>query len=251
MTTWYLAKDDRRHVRQVVIETDESAAQASRFGDLMMSGQYKMLCSLSWTTGYFRLDDDPGPYLLARADGQTEHLRSGPFRVAFTFYREPAGGLFGLFVGADSEALRKASPTANPVIESLSGLDVQEVVDRIRDALAKETVHVCFAEAAQGLSMDAIGADGKFHKMSPPGCRFDRIISVPEDCRKALSAEFQGLLAHHRSLAVGARNFQRSAAQLDAEFPQSENPVLDYKYATATAKANVLTRPSFWKRLFG
>jgi hypothetical protein len=245
--SWYLAKDDRRKTRQVVIELPAGGAQDSKFGSLGLAAKYENLTRQPWCAGYFRTDAEKGPFLLVRADGHVAHLRDSPLRVAFSFYHEPAGGLFGVFVAAESPELRRASQTGHAVFECIYGLDYQDTVERIQDALARDVVHLCFADASTNLSVSSMQPDGTFKEMTPPACRFDRVYPMPDDCRQALVQQLRELMGYHSSLPPSRRDYQGSMEQMSADFPPSEHPVLGRSHATGTSPS----RPSFLKRLFG
>jgi hypothetical protein len=97
-TAWYASEDGRKSVRQAVVEMNKPSPVESKFGKLMLGENYRTLMTSFWAVGLFRLERDPGPHLLLRADGHTTRFRAQPFRVAFCFYRMKAGGLFALFV---------------------------------------------------------------------------------------------------------------------------------------------------------
>lgn len=249
--TWYIASDERRKVRQVVIELPAGGARDSKFGSLGLAAKYENLLSQTWCAGYFRTDAEKGPFLLVRADGHVAKLKESPLRVAFSCYREPSGGVLGVFVAAENPELRKASQTGHAVFECVYGLDFQDTVERIRDGLSRDVIHLCFADAATNMRMSMIDASGQSREMTAPACRFDRVFPVPDDCRRALVEEFRELMAYHRSLAPSRRDYTRSMQQLSADFPASEHPILNRTQQNAPALPSAKARQSFWKRLFG
>lgn len=183
--------------------------------------------SQSWCAGYFRIDSDQGPFLLVRGDWHVAKLRTRPLKAAFSFYRQPAGALFGIFVEAECPELSQASPTGHAVFECIYGMDFQETVERARQALARDAIHLCFADAATNLNVEWMQPDGTFRKMSAPCCRFERICPVDEDCRQILMREYQQLLAYHEGVSPRTRNYQRSIRELSADFPPSAYPILE------------------------
>ncbi|MDB6004558.1 MAG: FKBP-type peptidyl-prolyl cis-trans isomerase [Prosthecobacter sp.] len=224
--SWHLSRDDKRSVRQIVINVPAGHAQASKFGILFFASQYQHLNERAWCTGYFRLDDEPGPFLMVRADGHAKLFRDCPLQIAFSFYHLPAGGLFGVFVSADRPQLRTASPSGLPVVEGLFGLDDGDSVKRISDALERDLVHLCFAGASNSTSV-MFDERGQRIETSAPSCEFDRIAAVPPECRAALIQEFRELTDYHASLGRSNRDYPKIMEQLSSEFPPTEHPVLD------------------------
>ena len=244
MNNWYLTKDDRRRVRQIVAELPPDGTRESEFANLGLAAKYQNLMSQTWTAGYFRTDAKIGPYLLVRADGYVDRLRNCPVRVGFAFYREPSAGLFGIFVAADSSPeLQRASPTGHAVFECIYGLDVDDTVQRIRDALAREVVHLCFADKSSMMSQSMMDASGKFVERSPPCCRFDRVIQISEDCRQALGQQFKELLDYHRSTR---QDYQRGVQELSADFPAREHPILA-RSSSASSSPSETPEKKWWE----
>lgn len=240
-------------MRQIVIDITAPAVD-SQFGNLMLAEKYLHLSRERWCAGFFRTDSKPEPCLLVRADGAVEHLRSGPLRLAFSFHRQAAGGLFGVYVGADSAALRAASPSGHPVIEALSGLDDPDSQRRHRDALARDVLHLCMADRSSW-SQEVIGPDGRSEEMTPPRCVFDRVERWDAACRAAVQREFAELLAYHAGLPSSRRDYRASVRQLMADFPPSSSPLLEAGSVRAAAPARApepvaaaLARPwwRFW-----
>lgn len=224
--SWYIEKDDSKHVLQIIIEIPPGNAQNPKFTRLMLPDKYYALISKTWTTGHFRMSKEKNPFLLVRADGYLQYLRDSLLRIAYSFYKEPAGGLFGIFVMADSLELKSHSPTGHPVFECIYGLDQNDTIELIRDALDQDVLHICFAEAAKDSEHIFISPMGQ-QKFNAPFCRFDRVISIPSDCQEKIKNEFQNLLEYHKSLSVVHCDFQRSMNQLSSDFPTSVNPVLN------------------------
>ncbi|MBU2430290.1 MAG: hypothetical protein KKH99_06315, partial [Proteobacteria bacterium] len=174
---WFFAENQQKNVRQIITHDQNMEYQDSEFSNLALSGKYENLMSQKWVCGYFRTDDKPGPYLLVRADGHINYLKDCPIRIAFSFYRKPSAGLFGLFVAADTnDELKKVSPHGHAVFECIFGLDNADAVQRIKDALSKEEVRLCFADKSESLSQEVMDENGNFIEMSPPCCQFDRIF---------------------------------------------------------------------------
>lgn len=227
--TWHLSRDDKRNVRQIIINVPAGHAQAPKFGILFLAAQYQHLNTGTWCTGYFRLDDEPGPYLMVRVDGHAKLLRDCPLQIAFSFYHLPAGGLFGTFVSADLPQLRAASPSGLPVVEGLFGLDDRDSVKRISDALEQDSIHLCFA-GASGSKTTMLDEQGRSIESCAPSCEFDRIAAVPPDCQAALVQQFRELMDYHASLGRSNQDYAKSMEQLTAHFPPAEHPILDESF---------------------
>jgi hypothetical protein len=90
---WYQAESTKTSVRQVVVEIPPGHEKDSKFGMMFFGSKYLQLMTSVWVAGFFRMDGDPGPYVLVRGDGAASQLRGSPLRIAFSFYRMRAGGL--------------------------------------------------------------------------------------------------------------------------------------------------------------
>jgi hypothetical protein len=206
---WYFSENNSKSVRQVVIGVDPQPV-VSRFGTLMLLGKYDHLRQSRWTTGFFRLDSDPGPFLLVKANDATARLKAQQFRIAYCFYRMKAGGLISLFVDFPSITIPGNPCDPFVLFEMTRGLDGEDERQRISDGISKQPLHLCFAEGAG----DAIEAS------------YDVLIDVATDCREALDREWKGLLEFHQSIPGSRRDFGASVAQMQQENPLSENPII-------------------------
>lgn len=224
MNNWYQTKEDRRRVRQIVIELPSGGSRDSEFADLGLSNNYRRIMTHNWVAGFFRTHAKRGPYVLVRADGHVQELRDCPLRVAFTFYRGPSAGLFAIEVAADSvPELQRASSTGHAVFECIYGLDDSDTVERIRDAVSKDVVHICFAEKSTAMFSKAMDVSHDLIVGSPLCCRFDRVLQVPNDCRQALCQQLRELLDYHKR---SRRDYQQAMKEFSAEFPEREHPIL-------------------------
>ncbi len=219
---WYTAEDRQRNVRQVVIEAAHPRPVGSKFGVLRLDAAYQTLMTNFWAVGLFRLEADPGPYLLVRADGQTTRLKGQPFRVAFGFYRMNAGGLIALFVDFPELTLPRAPSAPFVLFETIRGLDLDDERQRFHDAVNVPRLHMCFAEG-EGPGED-LGSG------LCAGGYVDALYDVPVDldarCRDALNDEWTSLLAYHDTLPEDRRDFQASIRQMQRENPLTHNPIL-------------------------
>ncbi len=225
VVNWYLAEDQRRGTRQVVLELPAGGAQATGFGVLMNPVEY--IRSQTWCAGYFGTYNRKGTFLLVRADGHVEKLRECPLRIAFAFYRQAAGGLFGIYVAAEnSKELAAASPTGYAVFECSLGLDADEFIDMIHGGLSRKEIHMVFAEGSDLNTAKVYDGSGEFVEMPLPSCRFERIFPVPDDCRLALNHEFQELHNYHLALPSSKRDFGHCMEQLRLDWPITAHPIL-------------------------
>jgi len=226
--TWYTAEDPRKSARQVVIEATVPTPVSSRFGALRLDAAYRTLMTNFWAAGFFRLEGDPGPYLLVRADGRTTQLKGQPFRVAFSFYRLKAGGLIGVFVDFPKPRIPGTPSPPNALFETIRGIDLDDERQRIRDAINKPRLHMCFAEGegpGEGLA-SGLWAGNHVDAL------YDVLVDFDPPCREALKVAWTSLLEYHDTLPAEDRDFQASVRQMQVENPVSRNPVLDRPAAT-------------------
>ena len=233
-TAWYAADDRRRSVREIVVEVTEPRPVDSKFGKLMLGEKYRTLMTSFWAVGLFRLESDPGPHLLVRADGHTTRFRNQPFRVAFCFYRMKAGGLFALFV--DFPELRiPTSPSAPYVLfETIRGIDLDDERLRIRDAINRPRLRICFAEGegpGEGLGSGMWASDAV-------DALYDVPIDLDHECRDVLNREWESLLEYHDTLSGGRRDFDASVRQMQSENPPTHNPIIDRARAPEACTAS-------------
>jgi len=221
-TASYVAENQLKSVRQVVLEVTRPRLVASRFGKLMLGEPYRTLTASFWAVDFFRLEGDPGPYLLLRADGHTTRLRNKPFRVAFCFYQMKAGGLFALFVDFPGLRIPRASSVPFALFEIIRGLDLDDERQRISEAIERPRLHICFAEGegpGDGLG-SGLWRDGAIDAL------YDVLVDLDPQCREALKREWQSLLDHHHTLASERRDFNASVRQMQSQNPLTQNPIL-------------------------
>ncbi len=136
---WYIAEDSRRKLRQVVVEAPQGGGPDLKFGMLFLGAKYQSLMTATRAVGFFRLDGDPGPFLMVRDDAATHYYRQRPARVAFSFFRLRAGGLMTLAVDVQT------SGGTRRFLDGAFGLDSGENKLLMRDALQLDALRVCFA----------------------------------------------------------------------------------------------------------
>lgn len=227
-TTWYECEDIMKSVRQVVVTCDLPKPVASKFGTLFLVDKYEHLRESYWTTGFFRLDSDPGPYLLLKANSETATLKSARIRIAFCFYRMQAGGLISVFV--DFPDLKIEGNPYDPFVlfEMTRGLDGEDERDRITDAISKRQLHICVAEGAGG------GIEAQY----------DLVLDIDHDCQDVLYREWNSLLVYH-DMNLN-RDFQASVAQMQSENPLSENPILDQQASKTPIPVEAVSSSKPW-----
>lgn len=227
---WYAAEDKTKSVREIVIEVTDPRPVDSRFGMLILGAKYHLLRANVWVTGFFRLESDPGPYLMLRADGHAGRLKSQPFRVAFCFYRMKAGGLVAVFVDFPSLKIPGAPSAPYVLFEMIRGIDMEDERQRINDAINRPQLHMCFAEGdGPGEDLPGGGWSGGAINAS-----YDVLADIEPECREALNREWKSLIQFHGSSSDGRRDFQASVRQMQAENPLTHNPVVDRPKASVT-----------------
>jgi hypothetical protein len=97
LPNWYFTERDDGKISQIGIEISETDYQDSIFDSLGLARKYENLMSRTFTTGFFRTDSSPGPFLLVRADECIEAFKDCPLKIIFSFNKFPSGGLIGIF----------------------------------------------------------------------------------------------------------------------------------------------------------
>jgi hypothetical protein len=222
-TRWYAAADQRRSVREIVVEVNRPRSVGSKFGVLMLGETYRSVMASLWAVSLVRLERDPGPYLLLRADGHTTRLRDQPFRVAFCFYKMAAGGLFALYVDFPTLEIPKAPSAPYVLFETIRGIDLDDARERIHDAINRPQLRLCFAEG-EGPGEDLGSGLWASHAID---ALYDVVIDLGDRCREALNREWRSLLDYHDSVSGGRRDFHASVRQMQSENPLTHNPIID------------------------
>lgn len=211
---WYLAHDKSRGLRQVVLFSDPDRKKASRFGTFFFASTYSDLVNNSIVTGFFRLDGDPGPYLMIRTDGTrddgyeaVDEMAKDQFRIAFNFGYMPTSGIISVFVC--SRFLNKYS--RNGFMEMHYGLDFDNIRNLLSDAFQRDELQVVHARGGGG------GA--------PPNAKYDVAIPIDSACKQVLADEWKSLLTHHTRIAQP--NYQTAVNRLFQMFPQgTSDPIM-------------------------
>lgn len=149
-----------------------------------------------------------GPIIFAKATNVVELLRNESISVSFAFYRMKLGGLFQIFVQADSTSLR--SRIGSPYISERSfNLDSKENVDLIMGLISQDEIEVCFV--APGNNWPCTGY-------------FSRRAYLPNSIRENLNKEIDDLISYNLGLPI--KNYQEALAQYNSENPMEDTPVL-------------------------
>jgi len=221
---WYQGEDKPKSVREIIIDVPSPKAVDPKFGMMFLGEKYHILRTNIWVTGYFRMDNEKGPFLLLRADDYTEKLKNQPFRVAHCFYRMKTGGLYAIFI--DFPKLKILDVPSSPFVmfEMIRGIDMKDERERIYDGINRSNLHICFAEGdGPGEEFDGMWSGGSIN------AAYDVIIKIDEDCHKALNQEWKSLMNYHKSLSSRTRNFDKSVQQMQNENPISRNPIIKKK----------------------
>ena len=243
---WYVANDEKRSTRQLVIEVPTGNAKEPKFGMIMLPGKYQETFANQISTGFFRMSGDPLPFMMARADKCVATLKDQPFRMAYSFYRMPSGGLFGIFLEFESEQLGKATQSGFPIIEMTYGLDVQETRTLALEGPTRQPAHIVFAEGSSSGHYVSINpyTGERSSESSMPQSIYDRVFELPGDFIDAFKKEYDSLLSYHRNCRQ--RDYQQSMRQLCELFPLSAYPILRANESPSTAKKGKASAASKW-----
>lgn len=222
---WYIATDTERRLKQVVFDLPNSKAVPSEFGSLMLPGKYRSLLSSSWVCGLFRMHGKSAPCLLIRADDDIDEFKTNPTRIAFSFFKTQSGGVLGVYIYVDSQALRAKRSQAHVFIEMSNGLDVPEYVQLVKDAIKSDSITVVLAGGG-GSMTSVMNASGESQSFSPPQCRYDINLCLELSCREVMWRELKELLALNASLAPEQRSYTQSMDEVRKLMSATQNPLL-------------------------
>ena len=182
------------------------------------------------------MDTAPGVFLLARADGYTNYLKNSPLELVYSFYKMPSGGVFGMYLHIDSKEITDVSPNGFPVLECMFGLDYEETVSLIAEALEQYRVHLCVANKSESAETSALQNDGSWINYSNPECIFELVQEISPELGGAIVENFKDLMMHHSNSPA---DLQQSMIELDGYFPINKNPILEPQ------------KVGFFQKLFG
>lgn len=210
---WYLARGPAMGLRQVVLHGDPARKVDSRFETFIFGSAYSDLVVHPICTGFFRLDGDPGPFLMIRTDGArddgyeaVEEMAKHPFRVAFSFAHLRESGVLSILVCSSFLSIY----SQRGFLEMHYGLDLENTRNLISDALKREDVYVVLARGGGSSTL--------------PKARYDLVIPIDAACKRALAEEWAALLAHHKGIA--RPEFQGGVTRLYQAFPGGSKPIL-------------------------
>jgi hypothetical protein len=214
---WYRAKNDAKHVTQIVAVVPAQAEVPPRVGNLIPGGAPGIaFLKATWATTAVLLDGDTpekaGPFLFSKATNVVEVLKGQPVTIAFAYYKFLSAGLFQIFVQVDTPSVRSRI-NDRYVSERLFDLDDTENINLIRRLCSREILEVCFV---------APGTKG------PCTGYFGLSAAVPGSVRSALLKELDSLISYHNGLQ--SRNPERAVAQYNSENPMEDTPVLSASY---------------------
>lgn len=204
-SSWYYARNEEKHVRQIVIELSPESRTYPRVDSLTADAAFT---APNWAVTAVLDSPSADPVIFAKATGAIEMVDHKPADVTFAFYHLRHGGVFQIFVQVDSPAVR--SKFGYPFLaEHARWLD--ETNDRrlIEALIAGEEIELCFV------------APGEKGPCTP---FFSLVGNVPTDCRAKLKQQWDELRTHHNS--VEFRDFQLALQQYNQENPMEESPVL-------------------------
>lgn len=198
---WYLATAHKNRIRQIVLTLPPTCACESKFSKLMLFPHYRVT-QKDWQTEIFTLDDDPGPYLIIRADNVTSKMRGNVIRVAFGFYHMKDSGLFSILVNVDCpQATCREIGFANIGFENVIGLDTERAVYLYGKFVRNPTKRICFAELTENEWGEYIDVASGTRVTAFPQGKFDVVADIPPDCLSALEQEWNTLLSYHKTLS--------------------------------------------------
>ena len=263
---WYLAKTPNGSVRQAVINVPPSNTVATKFGTIWLEyDQFPMLASGTWCAGFFRLDGDPGPYLMLRVDDFIEDLKRRRWRWRFRFARHRRG-LCSSYP-PDLNRRRWQRPCASSFPNSRrsnirwpngSRAWIRNIdVDLIDGALSRDRIHMVLARNSK--SSKTVFSDSGQRKLTLPQAVCNIVVPLDPAIASCLRAEWNALLAQHNSIPNSELNFNQAQRELAAQpcrstktlscrvlpCPRNRNALanLDFCYATP---ASHLSRPRPW-----
>jgi hypothetical protein len=208
---WYLAKNDSRHVRQVVAHLPPKAEVPPRVANLVSD---LLMMPTRWATAILFMEpESKGPFIFAKATDVVKLLKRKPVRVAFAFYRLDMGGIFQIFVHVDSPEVQ-AKFRSPYIVENAYWPDRKEHCELIQALIQRENLEVCFVAAGE---------------YGPLTGYFGLAAGLPLECREILKREWEGLLTYHNGIPASRRNFKGALNQYNRENPLEQNPILGEK----------------------
>ncbi|MBD3342374.1 MAG: hypothetical protein GF353_24955 [Candidatus Lokiarchaeota archaeon] len=223
---WYLAENRKKRLRQIVFSISPKFIVQSKLGQLILSSKYVNLIEKGWATGLFRLNSDPGPFLLVRADGYVDCIKESSINLGISFHSMESGGLFGIYISVDSSDLRIRRAN-NACFEIAYGLDENNTIKLISDFIENDHLNLILADGDNLSSYNLIDVESaSINQYKLPLCKYDITIPLDENCKKILKDEFEKLRQYHSGIPIYSKNFQLSLRELWDSMPEKENPIL-------------------------
>jgi hypothetical protein len=204
-SSWYYARSDEKHVRQIVVRLTPETRSAPRVFSVTADPAFTVA---NWAVTVLLDSQSGAPVVFAKASGAIEMLDHKPADVVFAFYDLDHGGVFQVFVQVDSPEVR--SKFGYPfVAEHARWLD--ETNDRrvVEALISSERVELCFVAASE---------------QDPCTPFFGLTGILAPGCRERLHQEWDELRKHHDS--IESRDFQSALEQYNQLNPMEESPVL-------------------------
>lgn len=234
---WYSATTRDGKIRQVVFAVPMNRSVPPEFGTLLLNfDRFPVLASESWSSGFFRLDGKPNPYLMVRVADLADDVRSAPVSVAFSFCQTSAGGVFLISVRIESEEVGTLirsvhphlPPLRYPVAEWMAGFDDPYQRQLIADSLACGELHLVFARNCPTSSSTVYLPDGSTRSVSPPRAAFDVHMELTADATAKLCQYWTELEAHHARVPASTRSFQSAVEEVSLALPYDQDPILPH-----------------------
>lgn len=204
-SSWYYARNQERHVRQIVIKLSTESITSARVGNPTADPAF---IAPNWAVTVVLDSTATAPVIFAKATGAMDLVDNKPADVVFAFYHLDHGGVFQIFVQVDSSELR--SKFGYPfVAEHARWLDETDDLRIIEALVANDKIELCFV---------APGEQGPYTGF------FCLTGTVPSDCRERLLQEWDELQKHHGLIEF--RNFQSALEQYNQENPMEMSPIL-------------------------
>lgn len=204
-SSWYYARNEEKHVRQIVIKLSPESRSYPRVDNLTADAAFT---APNWAVTAVLDSPSAAPVIFAKATGAIEMVDHMPADVAFAFYHLERGGVFQIFVQVDSPAVRSkfGSPFLSEHARWLDETNDRRVIEAL---IAGEKVELCFV---------APGEKG------PCTAFFSLSGTLPPECCEKLKQEWDELRRHHDSIEF--KDFQSALQQYNHENPMEESPVL-------------------------
>jgi hypothetical protein len=241
MPSWYLADDESKHARQLVLTLPVEAAVPPRVSNLMAGFAFM---EPNWAVTLLQMVGNSaqteGPFVFAKATGVIDLVKDQPATLACSFYRMDRGGLFQMFVEVDTPQIREKAGGSPFLAEISYWPDEEDDRHLVEGLIGLDELELCFV---------APGDNG------PCTGYFGLRVELPEEVKTMLRWEWDNLLAFHSE--VSGRDYRAALDQYNRENPITGNPILQpsRQQSRETGPRETQTRPpaqhkrwwEFWK----